>query len=277
MTAFFRPVFALGTTEFRIALRNRWVTITVALMALFALVLSAAGSAPTGDVGVDALSVTVASLTSLGVYLVPLMALLMSFDAVAGEIERGTLSLTLTYPVSRTGILMGKFIAHLAVLTIAVGAGYGLAAITALATDPEAVTGLPALFRLFWSSILLGAVFLALGYALSAIARRPGAAAGLAIGVWLALVVLYDLGLLAAVVADGGGAFTARALPWLLLANPADAFRLYNLAASEATAAASGLGGAAQTIPVLHALISVLLWPLAAFGLAVAALRRVTP
>jgi len=277
MTALIRPVFALGVTEFRIALRNRWVTITVALMALFALVLSAAGSAPTGDVGVDSLSVTVASLTSLGVYLVPLMALLMSFDAVAGEVERGTLSLTLTYPVSRAAILLGKFAAHLAVLSIAVGVGYGLAAVAALATDAQAVAGLPALIRLFWSSVLLGAVFLAIGYALSAVARRPGTAAGLAIGVWLAAVVLYDLGLLAAVVTDGGGAFTTRALPWLLLANPADAFRLYNLAASEATAAASGLGGAAQTIPAAHALISVLLWPLAAFALAVAALRKVTP
>jgi len=277
MKALVRPVFALGATEFRIALRNRWVTITVAMMLLFALILSAAGSAPTGEVGVDSLSVTVASLTSLGVYLVPLMALLMAFDAVAGEVERGTLSLTLTYPVSRTVILLGKFAAHLAVLSIAVGAGYGLAAVAAFATDPQAVTGLPALLRLFWSSVLLGAVFLAIGYALSAVARRPGAAAGLAIGVWLAAVVLYDLGLLAAVVTDGGGAFTTRALPWLLLANPADAFRLYNLAASEATAAASGLGGAAQTIPALHALISVLLWPLAAFALAVATLRRVTP
>lgn len=277
MTALARPVFALGATEFRIALRNRWVTITVAMMALFALVLSAAGSAPTGDVGVDALSVTVASLTSLGVYLVPLMALLMSFDAVAGEIERGTLSLTLTYPVSRSTILLGKFAAHLAVLSIAVVVGYGLAAVAALVVDPEAVAGLPALWRLFWSSILLGAVFLAIGYALSAMARRPGAAAGLAIGVWLAAVVLYDLGLLAAVVADGGGAFTTRALPWLLLANPADAFRLYNLAASEATSAAAGLGGAAQTIPAFHALISILLWPLGAFALAVTALRRVTP
>jgi Cu-processing system permease protein len=277
MTALIRPVFALGVTEFRISFRNRWVTITVALMALFALVLSAAGSAPTGDVGVDSLSVTVASLTSLGVYLVPLMALLMSFDAVAGEVERGTLSLTLTYPVSRAAILLGKFAAHLAVLSIAVGVGYGLAAVAALATDAQAVAGLPALIRLFWSSVLLGAVFLAIGYALSAVARRPGTAAGLAIGVWLAAVVLYDLGLLAAVVTDGGGAFTTRALPWLLLANPADAFRLYNLAASEATAAASGLGGAAQTIPAAHALISVLLWPLAAFALAVAALRKVTP
>ncbi|MCB1313678.1 MAG: ABC transporter permease subunit, partial [Sedimentitalea sp.] len=83
-------VFAGAGTEMRIAMRNRWVAIAVVMMALFALVLSAAGSAPTGQIGADKLSVTVASLTSLAVYLVPLLALLMSFDAVAGEIERGT-------------------------------------------------------------------------------------------------------------------------------------------------------------------------------------------
>ncbi|AXQ95345.1 ABC transporter permease [Cereibacter azotoformans] len=270
-------ILAFAAAEARIALRNRWVTIVTLLMALFSLVLAAAGSAPTGELGIDRLSVTVASLTSLAVYLVPLVALLMSFDAVAGEIERGTLPLALTYPVSRAELLLGKFVAHLAILALAVAVGYGLAAGAALGVDPEATAGLPALFRLFWSSLLLGAVFLAAGYAVSAVARRPGAAAGLAIGLWLALIVLWDLGLLAAVVADDGGAFTTRVFPWLLLGNPADAFRLYNLAASDATAAAAGVGGAAAAIPPLQALVSVLLWPLLAFGLAIAAFRRVTP
>lgn len=89
--------------------------------------------------------------------------------------------------------------------------------------------------------------------------------------------MLYDLGLLAAVVADGGGAFTTDVFPWLLLANPADAFRLFNLASSEATAAAAGVGGAAAAIPAWQALASIALWPLAAFGLALQAFRKVTP
>ena len=76
-------ILATAMCEFRIAFRNRWVTIATGMMVLFALVLSAAGSAPTGDVGVDRLSVTVASLTSLAVYLVPLLALLMSVEMVA--------------------------------------------------------------------------------------------------------------------------------------------------------------------------------------------------
>lgn len=270
-------ILAVARTEFRIALRNRWLAIAVVIMALFALVLSAAGSAPTGEVGADRLSVTVASLTSLAVYLVPLIALLMAFDAVAGEIERGTLALALTYPVTRTGILAGKFLAHLAVLGVALLAGYGTAAAAAFLSGPGAASGLPALLRLLWTSLLLGATFLAIGYAVSAAARRPGAAAGLAMGLWLMLIVLYDLGLLGAVVADGGGPFTTDIFPWMLVANPADAFRLYNLASSDATAAASGVAGAAAVIPPMRPLVALALWPVAAFGLAVLAFRRVIP
>ena len=270
-------ILATAGTEFRIALRNRWVAIAMVLMALFSLVLAAAGSAPTGGLGVDRLSVIVASLTSLAVYLVPLLALLMSFDAIAGELERGTLPLLLTYPVSRAEILAGKLIAHLAVLALACAVGYGLAAAAALWADPAATEGLPAMVRLFATSVLLGATFIGIGYALSALSRRPSGAAGLAVGLWLGLVVLYDLGLLAAIVADNGGWFTLHGFPVALLANPADAFRLYNLSASEATAAAAGVGGAAATVPVWQSLTSILLWPLLALALAVAAFRKVIP
>lgn len=270
-------ILATAGTEFRIALRNRWVAISILLMALFSVVLSAAGSSATGSIGADRLSVVVASLTSLAVYLVPLVALLMSFDAIAGEVERGTLPLLLTYPVSRLEVLLGKLLAHLAILTLAVAVGYGIAAVAALAVDAEAISGLPALGRLMWSSVLLGATFLGVGYAASAAARRPSGAAGVAIGIWLGLIVLYDLGLLAAVVADDGGVFTTHVFPLALLANPADAFRLFNLAASQATAAAAGVSGAANAIPIWASLTSILLWPVAALGLAALAFRRVTP
>lgn len=270
-------VLATAGTEFRIALRNRWVAIAGVLMVMFALLLAAAGAAPTGDVGVDRLSVTVASLTSLSVYLVPLLALLMSFDAIAGEVERGTLPLLLTYPVSRFQILLGKLCAHALILGLAAGLGLVAALSVSLVMDARALSGLPGLWRLWWSSVLLGATFLGAGYALSSLARRPSGAAGLAIGLWLALVVLYDLGLLVAIVADGGGALTTRFLPAMLLANPADAFRLFNLSASEATAAAAGMGAAAAAVPLWQSAVSILIWPVIAQLLAWAAFRKVTP
>lgn len=272
-----RRILATALVEFRIALRNRWVAIAIVLMVVFSLVLSAAGSAPTGELGVDALSVTVASLTSLSVYLVPLVALLMSFDAIAGEVERGTLPLLLTYPAARSELLAGKGLAHLAVLSLALVMGFGAAAMAAFRVDPDAGAGLPALWRLTWTSGLLGATFLGAGYALSSLSRRPSGAAGLAVGLWLGVIVLYDLGLLAAVVADKGGAFSTDVFPMLLLANPADAFRLFNLASAQAAAAAAGVGGAADTVPLWQSALSITLWPLAALALAVAAFRRVTP
>ena len=268
-------ILATARIEVNIARRNRWVLIAVLLMVVFSLVLSAAGSAPTGAIGADRLSVVVASLTSLSVYLVPLVALLMSFDAIAGEVERGTLPLLLTYPVARWEVLSGKLLAHVAILILALVAGYGAAALIAIITDPEASAGLGALWRLTWTSVLLGATFLGIGYAVSALSRRASGAAGLAIGVWLGLVVLYDLGLLAAVVADDGGIFTTQVFPVALLANPADAFRLFNLSAAEASAAASGVAGAAGTIPLWQSLGSVILWPLLALILAAMAFNRV--
>ena len=78
-------------------------------------------------------------------------------------------------------------------------------------------------------------------------------------------------------IADNGGWFTVHGFPAALLANPADAFRLYNLSASEATAAAAGVGGAAATVPVWQSLTSILLWPVLALALAIAAFRKVIP
>lgn len=272
-----RAILALAKAEFRIAARNRWLVIAAGLMVLFALILTAAGSGPTGRLGADRLSVTVASLTSLSVYLVPLIALLLSFDAIAGEAERGTLPLILTYPVGRGAILAGKALAHLAILTLALIAGYGTAGAIAFALDAGAGAGLGALARLIWTSVALGATFLGLGYAISARARRPSAAAGIAVGLWLLAVVLYDLALLAAVVADNGGTFTTTVFPLTLLANPADAFRLFNLAAAQAGTAATGVAAAASAVPLWQSAASLALWPALAGALSLLSFRKVTP
>ena len=125
--------------------------------------------------------------------------------------------------------------------------------------------------------LALGAVFLALGYLLSALARGATAAAGLSAGLWLVFVVLYDLGLLGAVVMDKGGVFTQSVFPWVMVANPADAFRLWNIAATEGVAMASGMTGAAQALPAWAAPASLLIWPVLGFALARLAFRRVEP
>ena len=96
-----RHILTLAGREIRDGLRNRWVLAITMLMAALALTLSFLGSAPTGNVGVGPVEVTIVSLASLTIFLLPLIALLLSFDALVGEFERGTMMLLLTYPVSR--------------------------------------------------------------------------------------------------------------------------------------------------------------------------------
>lgn len=270
-------ILTIARLELLIARRNMWVATAIGLMALFSTVLTLAGGSPTGTLGVDPLSVALSSITTLSVYLIPLIGLLLSFDAIVGETERGTLALSLTYPLSRGEILIGKFLAHFAVLALAVAVGLGLSVgLTLWQADLAGVSLVP-LLRLFLSSLALGAAFLGLGYLVSTLVRQTGVASGIVILIWLVCVVLYDLGLLGALVADQGGYFTKTLFPYLLVANPADAFRLINMPSDTVAVLSSGIGSAGGVSGLAGQLTSLLAWPVLALGLAWMAFRRVEP
>lgn len=241
-----KVLLILAHKEIRDALRNRWVAASIALLAALALTLALLGAAPGGSVKASTLAVTVASLASLSVYLVPLIALMLSFDALAGELERGTMLLLLTYPVRRWQVIVGKFIGHLCVLAVAITLGYGSAAL-AVGFEGASAGDWLGFARLLGSTVLLGAVFVALGYLASVVVRERATAAGAAIAVWLVMVVLYDLALLGLLLgAEGRVVLSENAFRALLLVNPTDAYRLFNLAGDGAPQLLSGLTGAAQ-------------------------------
>jgi Cu-processing system permease protein len=119
------------------------------------------------------------------------------------------------------------------------------------------------------SSVLLGGVFIAIGYLVSTLVRDHGTAGGIAIGVWLIFVLLYDMCLLGVLVADQGRTVTAKVLNVLLLLNPADAYRLINLTSAtdvSGFAGVAGLGASSGLGPavLLGALAAWMVVPLAA-------------
>ncbi len=244
-----RNVLLIAGKEIQESLRNWWVLSTTLLLAALALTLTFLGSAPTGSVGVRALDVVIVSLSSLTIFLLPLIALLISHDAIVGEIERGTMLLLLSYPVARWQVLLGKFVGHLAILAFAIVLGYGSAALalalTGTAIDQESWL---AFAKMIASSILLGASFVALGYLVSALVRARATAAGVAIGIWLALVLVYDMLLLGLLVMDQGRYVSGGVLNALLLFNPTDVYRLFNLAGSANVSVFSGMAGLADMI-----------------------------
>ncbi len=262
-----RAILILAEKEIRDGLRNRWVLGTILSFAGLALSLAFLGSVPVGTTRAGELTVAVAGLSSLTVYLMPLIALMLSYDALVGEFERGTMLLLLSYPVTRRQVVLGKFLGHLVILAVAVTVGYGGAGLFLVWSAGGELGGLGAYLAMMASSVLLGGVFLALGYLVSVLVRERSAAAGWALGLWLFAVVLYDLALLAVVVA-GGDALEAGGFLALLLASPTDAYRVLNLIGDEAVAAVAGLAGAAAeagieaSVPVL-AMAAWLVLPLA--------------
>jgi len=272
-----RNIAIIAGRELAIARRNRWVLAATTVMAVLALSLAFLGSAPTGRVGVGALDVVIVSLSSLTIFLIPLIALLIAHDAVVGEAERGTLALLLSYPIGRWQVLLGKFLGHVLILTIATGLGYGAAAVALAITGIEILQQSVAAFLvMIASSILLGAVFVAIGYLISALVHERATAAGVALGIWLVMVLIYDMALLGLLVLDQGRIVTAGMLDALLLLNPTDVYRLFNLTGSVNVSRFAGMSGLAQAAtlrpPVL--LAAMLLWIIVPLAAATAAFAR---
>jgi len=275
-----KAICAIAHIEILIGMRNRWVVLGSVILFVFALILVLLGNAPSGATRTDSLTVVVASLATLSVYLVPLIALLLSFDAIAGEIDRGTLQLTLATSVSRGQVLFGKFLGHVAVLALAVLFGYGIAGgIAYFIGQNTSFAGLIDLIRLMATSIMLGATFIAVGYVASASVCQTGTAAALAVAIWLFTVVLYDLALLGGLLVSSDGIFAKTLFPYLLVINPADAFRVFNMAAINAGNASTGLASIGNNLPFLPqlAIISPFAWMLIALSLSTLILKRVQP
>lgn len=229
-------LLTLALKEYKDGIRNRWVLAITILLTLFALTLVFLGSAPVGETKASPIAITIVSLASLNIFLLPLIALLLSYDTLVGDIENGTMLLLLSYPVSRWQVVLGKYLGQSLILATATLAAYAIAAVALLLSHKQLAATFAAwqpYLGMTFSTIALGCAFLAVGYLLSALARERARAAGMAIGTWLLFVLIYDIALLGALIIDKGRLIGEKTLSWLLWANPADSYRLFNLGSGE--------------------------------------------
>ena len=252
-----KALWILAQKEVRDGLRNRWVAVSILLLTALSLAMYFLGSAATGSTKVDSLAITLVNLVSLSVYLLPLIALMLSFDALVGEFERGTMLLLAAYPIARWQIVAGKFLGHMLILLLAILISYGGTVLIITLTSDDVTQNWVAYGLMMASSWLLGGVFVGLGYFISAIVRERATAVGAAVGLWLLLVVIYDLALLGALLADAEQAISEQVLTTLLMLNPTDAYRVFNLTSTEGISQAVGLAdiaansGIASGVPLL--------------------------
>jgi Cu-processing system permease protein len=206
---------ALIIHELQERLRDRWV---VVISILFALLASAVGLYGRGAEA-DVAKLTGPSLVTLASLLIPLVALVLSHDAIVGERDRNTLGLLLSLPVGRYEVVFAKLIGRGIALSIAVAVGLGAAVVV---SDFE---GARTLFALAGPTLLLGLAFLSLGLLISSCARRQVTAASAVVVVWFGLVFFYDLGLLGMLILSDGG-LSQSLVSGLVVGNPAGLYRV---------------------------------------------------
>jgi ABC-2 type transport system permease protein len=128
-------------------------------------------------------------------FLVPLVAISLSFDAINGEFNQRTLSRVLAQPIYRDALLLGKFLAGLFTLALVLTAiwllimGAGILGIGVPPSGEEVGRSLMFLFI----TIAYGGVWLALGMVFSTKFRQPATAALAAIAVWLFFAVFWNM------------------------------------------------------------------------------------
>ncbi len=223
-----KQILTVANKEFHDGLRNRWLVSITVIFALLSVGLTYFGSAASGTLGIASLSTTVASLASLAVFLIPLIALLLSYDSFVGEQEGGTLLLLLTYPLSKSQLVLGKFIGQGGIIALATLLGFGASAVLLFfQMNDDAVLITFAIF--IASAILLGLSFTAIAYLISLLVSEKSKAAGFALITWFFFALAFDLALLALLVGSEQGV-SQQGLTSLMMLNPADIFRLVNLA-----------------------------------------------
>jgi len=195
--------------------RDRWVLVVSVLFALLASAVSLYGR----GADADAARLTGPSLVTLASLLVPLVALVLSHDAIVGERERNTLGLLLSLSIGRGELVVAKFLGRALAMAFAVCSGLGVA--VALATPEDAGV----LMALVVPTLLLGLAFLAIGILISASVQRQSAAASMVVLVWFGMVFFYDLGLLGLLVATDG-ALSQDVIATAVVGNPAGLYRL---------------------------------------------------
>ncbi len=271
-----KSIFTVAKKEFRDGLRNRWVLSICVIFAVLAVGIAYFGAAAAGKVGFTSLSTTIVSLASLAVFIIPLIALMLAYDGIVGEDESGTLLLLMTYPLTRWQLLLGKMLGQGAVMAFSTTVGFGSSALMIGAfssnTSWQDLLGPYSVFIL--SAVLLGWVFIAIAYVISASVSEKSKAAGIALIVWFIFVLVFDLGLLGVLVTTQGDV-NATLFPYLLLLNPTDIFRLVNISYF-AEQNLSGLMAIAQQTDfnLQSLLLGMLVWLFLPMGLAMHIFNR---
>jgi Cu-processing system permease protein len=182
-------VYSIAKKEIMDNIRNKWIILVAAMFAILTLVVSYFGSL--GTSGWQDLGNTITGMTELGSFLISIVAFMLGYAAIIGEIERGSMSSLLSLSANRFEIVVGKWLGLGAVLCFTIFVGYGFAGIL-IAFNVSNVDILEYLVFI-GLTMIFGLVFLTVALFFSTIFSKRSTALGGAIFLWFLFNIILPI------------------------------------------------------------------------------------
>jgi len=182
-------VTSIAKKEIMDNIRNKWIILVAAMFAILTLVVSYFGSLATS--GWQDLGITISGMTQLGSFLISIVAFMLGYATIIGEIERGSMCSLLSLSANRFEIVVGKFLGLAAVLCLTILVGYGVAGIV-IAFNVSNVDYLEYLIFI-GLTMVFGLVFLTVALFFSTVFSKRSTALGGAIFLWFLFNIILPI------------------------------------------------------------------------------------
>ncbi len=213
-------IFALASFELRSTLRGKMILAFAVLFAVVAVGLAVAGLGGSGRLLVQGFTRTSVSLMTLGLYMLPLLGLLLGAMAFADR--SGAMEAMAAQPIGAADIVLGRALGLAASVVLVVLAGFGSAGF--FIAMGAGFLGIGGFMVVAMATALVGIAGLAVGILIGVAARSRLGAAGGAMAAWLFAAVVYDL-LAIGILQLAGDGEPAKWLVAVLALNPIDGVR----------------------------------------------------
>jgi ABC-type transport system involved in multi-copper enzyme maturation permease subunit len=197
-----KAIYTIAKKEFMDNIRNKWIIVLTIIFIILTIASSyLAGGQAGGKEMFGGMEETVVSLLSISAMLIPLIAIMLGFSTIAGEAEKGALSVVLSYPIRRGEVLLGKLLGLGSVLAVTPLIGFGLGG-AVIAATVGAEEGL-AYIAFIALAIILGLMYLSLVIFISALCRTRvrAIAGGVVLFFW---AMIYGVIIMGVFIATGG-------------------------------------------------------------------------
>jgi Cu-processing system permease protein len=182
-------IYSIAKKEIMDNIRNKWIILVSAMFALLTLVVSYFGSLASR--GWQDLGVTISGMASLVTFLVPIIALMLAYATIIGEIERGSMNSLLSLSATRFEIIIGKFLGLAGVLCFTIIIGFGAAGLMIAANVSNVNYADYGIF--IGATMLLGLVFLSVALFFSTLFNKRSTAMGGAIFLWFLFNIILPI------------------------------------------------------------------------------------